>query len=170
MDDKPLLDWDAIGLDRLGALPEGSLGRAYVEFLRANRLGVLRYASDPNLTDEEFFLRRVVQTHDLWHVVLGFATDPVGELGINAFMLAQLAWAPAGFYIGGYLLRQMLSRPGDAIAIVRSVADGWTLGQSARPLFAVRWETQLERSLEELRRELGVAGCAGRSDSHKEPR
>jgi ubiquinone biosynthesis protein Coq4 len=34
-------------------------------------------------------VKRGYETHDIWHVVTGFHTDVAGELGLQAFYLAQ---------------------------------------------------------------------------------
>ncbi len=34
--------------------------------------------------DVDYVLMRMRQTHDIWHVVTGIGTDPVGELGLKA--------------------------------------------------------------------------------------
>jgi ubiquinone biosynthesis protein Coq4 len=43
-----------------------------------------------DLDDISYITLRRSQTHDIHHVVTGFATDPAGELGLQAFQLAQI--------------------------------------------------------------------------------
>ncbi len=76
-------------LEELAALPEGSLGHAYAREM--NRLGY-----DPNLhagmvpeSDAIYVELRLSQTHDLWHVITGFDTSALGEIGLQAFHLAS---------------------------------------------------------------------------------
>lgn len=38
---------------------------------------------------QEFIVHRLRETHDIVHVLIGFGTDPTGELGLQAFNLAQ---------------------------------------------------------------------------------
>lgn len=154
MSKKPLLDWTAVGYPNFKNLPKESLGFQFAKYMEANQLSLLDYSKDADLNDEEYYIRRVVQTHDVWHVVLEYPTTEVGELGINSFMLAQIGWPPAGFYIGGYILRQMLKAPHTVPEVIASVSEGWRRGRLANSFFAVAWETQFNRPLIDIRREL----------------
>lgn len=153
---QPLINWNALEFKNFKNFPPETLGYQMATFLEKAQLSPLDYSRDSLLSDEEFLIRRVVQTHDIWHVVLGYPTDELGEIGINSFMLAQIGWPPAGFYLGGYLLRQMLKAPENVAHVVQVIAEGWKRGNSTKPLFSVYWETQLHRPLAEIRNELGV--------------
>ena len=37
-----------------------------------------------------YVIQRLRQTHDLWHVVTGYDTDPASEVALQAFTYAQL--------------------------------------------------------------------------------
>jgi len=156
MNAKPMLNWNSLNFETFEKLPPETLGYQFRKFLQKSHLQPLNYSRDTTLSDEEFLIRRVVQTHDIWHVVLGYETDELGEIGINSFALAQIGWPPAGFYIGGYTLKQMLKAPHKVSEVISVVAEGWRRGRAARPLFAVHWETQFQRPVAEIRKELGV--------------
>src|SRR5690606_38131620 len=82
---------------RLARLPEGSLGRAYLAF--CERAGITASgliaaseqgaANDQFAWDEALVHARMRDAHDLWHVVLGYQTDLIGESCVLAFTLAQ---------------------------------------------------------------------------------
>jgi len=156
MKDKPLLSWKQFNEERLLAMGPGTLGYEFIQFLKKHNLQALDYTWDPKLTDEEYLIRRVVQTHDLWHVILGYSTSELDEIEINSFMLAQMFWPPAGFYLGGYILRQMFKQPLSVVDVVSVIARGWYRGKAAKPFFAVEWENQFERPVSEIRKELVV--------------
>jgi ubiquinone biosynthesis protein COQ4 len=147
LQEKPLIDWPNVDLDRLRRLPTETLGYQLMMFLERNGLDVLTYERDSTLNEVEFFIRRIVQTHDIWHVVLGYRTDVLSELELNSFMLAQIDWPPAGFYISAYLFRTMLTSPSEAKKVIHVVSRGWNRGLNLTSLFAVRWEDHLERPL-----------------------
>src|SRR5262249_30987766 len=76
---------------RLAALPDGTLGREYARFIRANQidpLGNLLALSRPkNLLEYQFW--RAYKLHDVLHVVLGCDATALGEVPIVAFSLGQ---------------------------------------------------------------------------------
>jgi len=39
--------------------------------------------------DIDYVMMRIRQTHDIWHVVTGFDTHPLGEIAIKAVELSQ---------------------------------------------------------------------------------
>lgn len=149
-----------VDVDALLALPEGSLGHAYARFLRDQGLDAVFYPQ-LDVTDEMTWLAmRLPQTHDIWHVITGFGTTPTEELGLQAFMLAQLRSPLAAALIGALLLKSVL-RPLDEAWTLEEAMDrvttGWRLGRAAGPLIAQRWELGWDRPVADWRRELGVA-------------
>ena len=85
--DRANTDWEA-----LRALPEGTLGRAYVRFLDSNGITPEPFESKPNVGDPRaaYVMTRMRQTHDLWHVLTGYPADVRGEILLQAFTYAQL--------------------------------------------------------------------------------
>jgi ubiquinone biosynthesis protein COQ4 len=81
----------------LAAMPEGSFGRAYLEYLEGNGydpagISDLRKQTDPVADRDaggEWFAERVDLMHDLWHVLTGYGTDGAGEAALLPFSLAQ---------------------------------------------------------------------------------
>ena len=91
LDDKPDL-MAVLGDDSyLAALPPGSLGAAYRDFLRQHRLdagvfslhGVIEPAVERNGWDPDFgyMIARGTALHDMFHVLGGYGPDMGGELG-----------------------------------------------------------------------------------------
>jgi ubiquinone biosynthesis protein COQ4 len=140
-----------INFDELAALPDGTLGRAYVDFMRKHGLTPLEQASHARTTDEEYVFYWLVQTHDLWHVTLNCDIDVPGEMKIQAFMLSQLRWPSSAFFIGAFILRQMFKTPRQIVSVFEALVDGWTCGKHMAPLMAVRWDREWTTPLEEFR-------------------
>ncbi len=147
----------------LEALPEGSLGRAYLAFCDREGItpGGLVEASDavpmaPGLTeDERWFIDRMRDSHDLWHVLTGFRTDLGGELSVLTFSLAQ-TWGPGlTLLVAGGLMETYKS--GEIGAYARKlVRHAWRVGRSANWFPLAPWEEWLARPLDEVRVEMGV--------------
>ena len=148
----------------LRALPEGTLGYAFAQYLVENGL-------DQNLLRESAFIdahhrrgeqvgflpERGFQLHDMFHVLTGFDTSPLGEIRIVSFTVAQTTAPYPVFVIALRLLQAALYRPKLVSVLLDAITEGWALGRSARPLIPVHWEDHWERSLQELRAEYRLA-------------
>lgn len=149
----------------LAALPEGSLGRAYLDFVSSQNLSadglvaasqeVPRAGWESELTPEERWLGdRLRDIHDLQHVLTGYGRDELGELCLLSFMKTQTANRGISFivFVGSRKYRQALPHL-DVDALVREGAD---IARAAAWLPAIRWEDRLGEPLESLRAELGL--------------
>ncbi len=144
----------------LASLPAGSLGRSYYEWTASrdfNAQGladaisgqVSRDLADPH----SVMSARIVDMHDLWHVLNGWDEDIHGELHLLGYSYAQLgarAWLILG-KLTVLILRSSGHREGKAY-----LRNAIRLGRQAPLLAAVEWETLLPLQLTEVRQRLGV--------------
>jgi ubiquinone biosynthesis protein COQ4 len=140
----------------LRALPAGSVGRAYLDFVESEGISpdgirdasfesqATRYGS-PEL---EYLRCRMRDTHDLWHAVTGFKGDVLGELALLAFTLGQ-HWNGAIALIVVAGLIKGLGR-----GETRLVVEGFRRGRAAAWLPAQEWEALLPLPLTEVRARL----------------
>lgn len=145
--------------DKLRAMPEGSLGRAYLAFVESENISAqgIRDASEAaerrETTDEEitFIRERMRDTHDVWHAATGYRGDVLGEIGLLAFIVAQ-QWNTA---IALIVLAAIVKGMGntDVIAVVR---DGYRRGRKAAWLPSQDWESLLETPIDEVRARLDL--------------
>ena len=77
-------------MDELRALSDGTLGREYVHHLEDYGFNPGYYQELEATDDLTYAIARIRETHDIWHVVLGFHPTPIGEIGQKAFELTQL--------------------------------------------------------------------------------
>jgi ubiquinone biosynthesis protein Coq4 len=146
--------------EELARMPEGSLGRAYAAWMKRNGLDPAAIPMLPANDDVQYFSAHLYETHDIWHVVTGFGPDTVGEIGLQAFYLAQLeGQLPLAILAAGML--NTLAHPEIVQPLMREIVRGWELGRRARPFFGVRWAEMWRRPLVEVQRELGVARDEG---------
>ncbi len=159
--------WDSpFDLKQLAQLPDGSLGRAYADLMA--KTGHNPYALPvPRLNAPQgveadallFFISRIRKTHDVWHVVTGFATDLRGELGLQGFYWGQ-GLAPTWSVARGLLpplFRRDFSLTREFLAAMKA---GYDSGRSADPLLGVAWETHWSDDLGALRRRLRIKPVA----------
>jgi ubiquinone biosynthesis protein COQ4 len=148
--------------DALRALPEGSLGRAYLDFVESEGItadGLVSASAIERRHDETAELRWIHDwlrdTHDLWHAVLGYKGDLVGEAALLAFthhetrnigvgMIATMAW----FKLGRVTDRSVRARRAISGGRKRAKQASWFVGQP--------WHDWLARPVEDVRHELGV--------------
>jgi ubiquinone biosynthesis protein COQ4 len=149
--------------ERLRAMPEGSLGRAYLTFVEIEGISPagLVDASDRawrhGESAELAWLRNWLRdTHDLWHTTLGYQGDLIGEAALLAFthhqtgnwgigLIAGVAW----YKLGRVTAAEIRARD--------IVVDGRRRAKQAVWFVAIPWHEWLERPLGEVRRELRVA-------------
>jgi ubiquinone biosynthesis protein COQ4 len=134
-----------------------SLAHEYLQFVESEGITAegLREASaqgearsaDPKV---EFIRRRMRDTHDLWHAVLGYRGDVLGEAAVLAFTFAQTRNAAIGVLVLVGLAK--LYAP-EARALIMG---GFRRGLRAAWFPAQEWESLLPLSIEEVRRRLRV--------------
>jgi ubiquinone biosynthesis protein COQ4 len=146
--------------DGLRALPEGSLGRAYLAFVESENIsadGILAADSagrrgDHVLSPEQQYLhQRMRDTHDLWHAVTGYKGDVLGEAALLGFTLAQ-SWNVGIMLIVGIGLAKTTGSP----EARRLIIDGYRRGKAAKWFPEVAWEALLARPVAEVRAQLEV--------------
>lgn len=142
--------------EALRRLREGSLGRAYLDFVEREGVSAegIRAASaagqvgHPMPDALAYVNQRMRDTHDLWHAATGYHGDVLGEAALLAFNLGQHWHAGVALIVLAALTRAYTH--GHAGVIL----DGFRRGRRAAWLPAQDWEALLERPLAEVRREL----------------
>ena len=141
----------------LRALPDGTLGRAYLAFVESEGISPegIRQASvegeEAGLDRPDAFKyvhQRMRDTHDIWHAATGYKGDVVGELALLAFTLAQ-NWntAVAMIIVAGVV--KGLGRGKTSL-----ILDGFRRGRTAAWLPAAEWEALLPLRPTEVRKRL----------------
>jgi ubiquinone biosynthesis protein Coq4/catechol 2,3-dioxygenase-like lactoylglutathione lyase family enzyme len=142
----------------LAALPEGTLGHAYARFVEARGLDndFLEYLEVTDLPT--FVAHRTAHLHDLLHFVLGYEPyDPVGEMEIEAFLLAQTGALHHVLFLLGWSMFLLRNDPAQLAAGRARLFEAYRLGRRVRPLLSEKWSEHLHRPLAELKEELGIA-------------
>ncbi|MEO1001579.1 MAG: Coq4 family protein [Cyanobacteria bacterium J06638_7] len=146
----------AIDLDALDQLPPGSLGRVYAQQLRSQGLSPESLIDPSPITSpEQFVVHRLRETHDIVHVLTGFGTDGAGELGLQAFNLAQNRSPLAAMLIFGGILKA-LQEDEPLEPLLRSLARGFELGLRSPCLIAQKLEEGWQRPLSDWQDQLGL--------------
>ncbi len=161
---------DPIGLEDLGAMPEGSVGRGYHDFLTRNGLEknlatnykllhdfMARSGQLDRMPEElKYAIIRGFQIHDILHVITGYTPSGLDELSLQAFCLAQLQFPYFGMWMATTTSRMTFLEPDGIVPVMDAISRGWQLGRETRNLQFERWEERFEEPLAEVRVPYGV--------------
>jgi ubiquinone biosynthesis protein COQ4 len=146
--------------DALAALPPGSLGRTYLDFVTREKItadGLVAASQEARQQVEALgedyrrTMERLRDMHDLWHVVSGYGRDLVGEVSLLAFTFAQTRNPGVGFIVAVAYLRI-----GDVPGARRLLREAYRRGRRARWLPGEDWEALLPLPLAEVRSRLNL--------------
>jgi len=149
---------------RLAALPAGTLGRAYYEFMAAENLSAeglvtLSRIERPPMADEvTLFRERNREIHDLLHIVTGYGRDPLGEACLVAFSFAQTKLK--GFAVIAVFAARRIARARPRQPVRRAVFEGYRHGRSAGWLPGADWEALLAQPVDAVRAQFAVKPAA----------
>lgn len=140
-----------INLTELQTLPLGTIGRAYADHMIGNKLDPNFYRVLEIKNDTIFVMMRMRQTHDLWHVLTGFNTSVPGEIGLQAFMAAQISAPLSILLMAGALFKVATKQQESLDVVMNSITQGWLMGKKAKPFFSIDWEANWKTPVLELR-------------------
>ncbi|MDX2232758.1 MAG: Coq4 family protein [Leptolyngbyaceae cyanobacterium bins.349] len=142
-------------LEQLRQLPPESLGYAYAQHLQ--QTGFEPIMAEIRITSDVSYVEyRWQQTHDIWHIITGFSTSEIGEMGLQAFYLAQFRLPLSSLLIANALISATVLKPEALSPLLTAIAQGWELGQTAQPLLAQKWEEAWEKPVATWQQELNI--------------
>jgi len=157
---KPDLLQRLLDREALAAMPDGSVGRAYLTFIEREGItadGLVQASHDGDARgwhdredDFGFIAKRLRDTHDLWHVLTGYGGDVLGEVALLAFSAAQTGNRGVAF-----IATMAVLRTADR-DVAKMVASAFIDGKKAAWLPGLGFEELLVRPLDEVRRELAI--------------
>ncbi len=158
---RPLLP-PGFGPDHVAHCRPGTLGEAYVRLMQDFELTQEFFPELDTSDDLSYFRRRMMETHDIWHVLTDCPATIEGEVRVIGFYFGHFARylrGPSAAYnvvVGLNLVAGLtyLSHhsPRRLPLIVRLVAKAMRQGFGAVPLFSASWEEQWDRPLRQVQR------------------
>lgn len=143
-------------LDALLTLPPDSLGYIYATQMKKTGFNPNLHAGMTARSDGEYVELRLSQTHDLWHIITGFDTSVVGEIGLQAFHLPQFPYPLATMLVATSLISTTLREPETLPKLLEAIAQGFQMGKTAKSLFSQKWEEGWEKPLTQWQAQLNI--------------
>lgn len=139
LSERPSLQGKELDLEALERLPEGTLGHEVARYFRDNKIAPFETTLELK-NDVDFIAKRYRETHDLLHVVTGYATDVMGEMEVQAYALGNLGIRTAMLILVVGTLGQLKQRQAgvDSTEYLRRVWAAYHRGR-ASPLFLDFW-------------------------------
>lgn len=153
-----------LDFDRLRALPEGSLGRAYARFMDDNQIDIVSFAeaSFKNMERADYataeawtLANRLRDIHEIVHVISGYGTDVLGEMCELAFNIREDPRPRATRF--AIRLNTVKFRKAGHSHAEATIAEAFRRGARVGLMVGQDWANLLERDLEAVREQLGIS-------------
>jgi ubiquinone biosynthesis protein COQ4 len=89
--ERPYVTPETVPIEKLSSFPEGTLGRAYAEFMssrgfQSDERSIVKFVDDPELA---YVMTRYRQVHDFWHCLTEMDTTVMSEVSLKALEFLQ---------------------------------------------------------------------------------
>jgi len=147
----------------LRKLPDGSVGRAYLEFMEREGLSAQGLVDEfakfrehsPKYDDMvEWYGNRLRDTHDLMHILTGYGRDALGEACVLGFSYSQNR-GPGVIFISFMAGREISKVAPRGAPVMKAVREGRRMGKNAQKLAAQDIPALLAEPLEAARARMG---------------
>lgn len=148
-------------IQALAHCPQDSLGLSLYNMIVEN-------GYDPEVLDREsiklaamphslhYLNARILQMHDVWHLVAGYETTSSNEIAISAFQLAQFGHNYSAMFLAVGMAMSVTKEPRGFAIILQIIAEAWQHGREAPVMMDIVWENEWNNSLEEIRASHGI--------------
>lgn len=148
-------------LEMLAAQPAGSLGHEFYRLITDNKF-------DLEVLDREaiglrhlppalaYLNMRILQMHDIWHIVGGYRTTALGEVAISAFQLGQFGHNYSAMFLAVVTASGRFIFPPGLAVLLQVMAEAWLHSRTSPSFMAIDWETEWHRPVEEIRTKFGI--------------
>ena len=100
---------------------------------------------------------RILQCHDLWHIVGDYHTTALHEVAISAFQLSQFGHNYSAQFLAFVVARAALKRPESVGLLLEMILSGWRHGRASPQLLGVVWPDVWDLPTDRVRARLGIS-------------
>ena len=145
----------------LGACDENSLGKTLHNM-------VVDQGYDLEVLDREairldalprslrYLNTRILQMHDVWHLVAGYKTTASHEIAISAFQLAQFGHNYSAMFLASVTTITHVMQPAGFPVLMQLIAEAWQHGRRSPALMDIEWEAEWNNPVETVRARHGI--------------
>jgi ubiquinone biosynthesis protein Coq4 len=145
----------------LAHCPPNSLGLSLYKMIVEN-------GYDPEVLDREsiklsamphslhYLNARILQMHDVWHLVAGYTTNSSNEIAISAFQLAQFGHNYSGMFLAAAMAMATTKEPRGFTILMQIITEAWHHGRQTPFMMDIEWEREWNNSLETIRTRYGI--------------
>jgi ubiquinone biosynthesis protein Coq4 len=149
-------------LEELAACPRDSLGGAMHAFVVDNGFDLEVLDRDSLGLEQlppplDYCNVRILQCHDVWHLVAGHATSGLHEVSVSGFQMAQFGHQYSSMFLGMLLTKVAFTQAPEITGFtLDTILTGYRHGRETPPLLGIEWETLWALPIPEIRARLGV--------------
>jgi len=162
----------AVALDRpipghtdfnmLSSCPKDSLGLTLYKMIVEN-------GYDPEVLDREsiklsamphclhYLNARILQMHDVWHLVAGYTTNSSNEIAISGFQLAQFGHNYSAMFLAAVATMSATKEPRGFTILMQIITEAWQHGRETPAMMDVEWENEWNSSLASIRSKYNIS-------------
>ena len=149
-------------MERLQSCPPDSLGYALYRLIIDNRYDPEVLQLDDIVLSElphvlHYLNARILQMHEVWHLVAGYETTGTGEIAISSFQLAQFGHNFSSMFLAAVMAIGTFKEPRSFNVLMQVINEGWHHGRQTPWMMDVEWEQEWETSLDDIRAKYGIA-------------
>ena len=157
----------------IDALPEGTVGHAYVTFMRREGLSAAGLVAEadkmgrPKFDDQvQWYANRLRDTHDLFHILTGYGRDALGEQCVLGFTYGQTGNYGNFFiaYAGGYEVKRSIKSDAPVMGAIR---QGQRHGKASKAIIEQDIRSLLAEPLDAARARLGIGEPTLNKEAHR---
>ena len=148
-------------LEALGSCAEQTLGKTLYRM-------IVEQGYDLEVLDREaialgalprslkYLNTRILQMHDVWHLVAGYETTASHEIAISAFQLAQFGHNYSAMFLATAATISHSLQPAGFGILMQLIAEAWRHGRQAPALMDIAWEAEWNHSIAAIREAHGI--------------
>ena len=143
-------------IEELQAMPENSLGQSFYQFIMNWNLDINLFPSEDASDRSQYFLSRIYQSHDVWHVLTNYGTSLEDELALQAFTVGQNRQPLSLLLVSGGLIHLLQKDAEKSYQYLTAITDGFHRGSQAKNLLIHPLIERMRDPLEQVRRDLNI--------------
>lgn len=149
-------------MDELALCPDGSLGNEFHRQIVDNNFDLEVLDRDALKLAEmqpplDYLNVRILQCHDLWHIIGGYHTTALHEVGISAFQLSQFGHNYSAQFLAFIIAKAAIRRPEGLALLLEITLGAWRHGRGTPQLLGVDWQDVWNEPTDAVRQRLGVS-------------